>query len=74
MNINQYISVDPEICHGKPVFTGSRIPVSLILELFEAGESIETIVKQYPTLKKQQIGKALHIISEQVDRSKFYFQ
>ena len=55
----RWIVADPEICHGKPIFKGTRILVSDVLELLAAGESLETIVKEYPSLNADMIREAL---------------
>ena len=44
------ISIDPAICFGRPCIRGTRIWVSLILDLLAAGESIEQILENYPEL------------------------
>ena len=51
----QRISVNPNICFGKPCIKGTRIWVSLILDFLAAGESIENILKDYPQLKREDI-------------------
>lgn len=53
------ISIDPDICHGKPCIKGTRIMVSVILDYITAGESTETIIKEYPTLKEEDIRTAV---------------
>ena len=58
--IEQYISVNPEICHGKPCFKGTRIMVYLILEMLEAGSTIEEIREAYPDLTPTHVKAALH--------------
>jgi uncharacterized protein (DUF433 family) len=55
----RWIITDPAICHGKPVFKGTRILVSDIRELVAAGEFFEEIVKEYPSLNKDMIKEAL---------------
>ena len=42
-----YIVVNEEVCHGKPVFKGTRILVSDVLELLAAGVTVEEIVRDY---------------------------
>jgi len=59
----RWIVADPEICHGKPIFKGTRILVSDILELVAAGESSEKIVEEYPSLSKDMIREALEYSS-----------
>jgi len=53
------ISVAPAICKGKPVIRGKRITVQTILEFLAAGESKESILKQYPTLEPEDIDAVL---------------
>jgi uncharacterized protein (DUF433 family) len=53
------VSVDPKVCHGKPCIKGTRIMVSIILDYLRAGEPREEILRQYPTLKAQDIDAAL---------------
>ncbi|ALM74708.1 DUF433 domain-containing protein [Thermococcus barophilus] len=55
----KWIVVDPEICHGKPVFKGTRILVSDVLEMLAAGMSIEEILKEYPQLSEEMIREAI---------------
>jgi len=50
------IVVDPEICFGKPVIEGTRIPVHLVLELLGDGVAPDEIIKNYyPCLTKEDI-------------------
>ena len=53
------ISVDPEVCHGKPCIRGTRIIVSVVLDYLKGGETMETILRQYPTLAAEDIRAAL---------------
>ena len=59
MDWKERILVDPEICHGKPCIKGTRVMVSIILDYLSAGESEEEILKQYPTLKPEDIRAAV---------------
>lgn len=55
------ISIDPNICFGKPCITGTRIPIYLILELVEAGYTMERIITDcYPQLTRKDIQAAIH--------------
>jgi len=54
----KYIVVDPSICHGKPVFRGTRILVSDILELLASGWSISDVLQEYPQLNEDMIREA----------------
>jgi uncharacterized protein (DUF433 family) len=66
MDIRDYISIDPHICHGKPCFKGTRIMVYLILDLLEGGVPVEEIIgpDYYPQLTRKHVEAALHYASE----------
>lgn len=57
------ITVDSEILGGKPAVRGTRIPVSLILELLAAGKSEDDVLQEYPTLKREDIRASLDYAS-----------
>ena len=52
------VVIDPEILVGKPVIKGTRVPVSLVIELLANGMSEKEILKEYPQLKKEDIKAA----------------
>ncbi len=56
----QRITVNPEVCNGKPCIRGLRFPVSRLLGLLAAGETPETILKSYPYLEREDIDEALN--------------
>ena len=58
MNWQDRTSVDPSICHGKVCIKGTRIMVSVILDNLAAGESVDSILRSYPTLKAEDIPAA----------------
>lgn len=49
------ISINPNICFGKPCIRGTRIWVSLILDFLANGMSIEEILREYPHLVVQDV-------------------
>jgi len=55
----QRITVDPEVCGGKPCIRGLRFPVSRLLGLLAAGETSDSILKAYPYLEPGDIQEAL---------------
>lgn len=61
---NGKITIDPDLCNGKPTIRGQRITVQTILEFLSAGESESEILKQYPTLTKEDIQTCLSFASE----------
>ncbi|OIP92593.1 MAG: hypothetical protein AUK24_01305 [Syntrophaceae bacterium CG2_30_49_12] len=55
----QRISINPDVCFGKPCIRGTRIWVSLILDFLANGIGIEEIVAEYPQLKKEDVRAAI---------------
>jgi uncharacterized protein (DUF433 family) len=53
------ISIDPLVCHGKPCIKGTRIMVSVILDYLTAGEAVEEVLRQYPTLTAEDVRAAM---------------
>lgn len=53
------ITIDPEICHGKPCIRGLRYPVEMILELLSGEMSMDDILDDYEDLNKEDILAAL---------------
>ena len=49
------ISINPEICFGKPCIRGHRIWVSLILDFLASGASVEEVLRDYPQLEEADI-------------------
>jgi uncharacterized protein (DUF433 family) len=45
------ITINPEVCNGRPTLRGKRITVQTILEFLSAGETREEILRQYPSLE-----------------------
>ncbi|MDQ1267317.1 MAG: hypothetical protein QG635_2471 [Bacteroidota bacterium] len=62
--ILERISVNPNICFGKPCIKGTRIWVSLILDLLASDLSFETIISEYPQLSREDILAAIAYGSE----------
>ncbi|MBV8544497.1 MAG: DUF433 domain-containing protein [Acidobacteria bacterium] len=50
-----YVTVDPSICHGQACVTGTRIPVSVVLDNLAAGVSEQEVLTSYPRLTRQAI-------------------
>jgi uncharacterized protein (DUF433 family) len=55
----RYVEAHPGICNGQPVLTGTRIPVTVILDRLEAGGAISDILEQYPELQSDQVAGAI---------------
>jgi len=53
------ISIDSNVCFGKPCIRGTRIWVSLILDFLADGMKVEEILKEYPQLTEEDIRAAI---------------
>ena len=53
------ITINPDVCHGKPCIRGLRYPVETILELLSSGMSVEDILADYEDLEREDILAAL---------------
>ncbi len=54
-NWQDRISINPNVCHGKPCIKGTRIWVSLILDFLASGSTVDEILKEYPQLTREDI-------------------
>ena len=49
------ITIDPEICHGKPCVRGMRYPVESMLEYLAGGDSLEEVLAEFPDLEREDL-------------------
>ena len=66
----KWITVDPNVCHGKPVFKGTRILVADVLEMIASGISIDEILEEYPQLNREMILEAIALAAELLRRKR----
>lgn len=64
------VSIDPNICFGKPCIQGTRIWVSLILDFLADGMSIQEVIEEYPYLTQEDIRAAIAYGAE-MSRARF---
>jgi len=64
MNWKDKITIDPNICHGKPCIKGTRIIVSVILDNLANGMKEEDILRSYPSLTSEDIQAAIAYAAE----------
>lgn len=55
------ITIDPQICHGKPVTCGLRYPVESILEYLAAGDSVDDVLAEFPVLEREDLLACLEL-------------
>lgn len=51
--LSERITINVDICHGKPTIRGLRYPVVNMLELLASGMTIEELLEDYPDLEKE---------------------
>lgn len=51
--LSERITINVEICHGKPTIRGLRYPVDNMLELMASGMTIEELLNDYPDLERE---------------------
>lgn len=66
------IEINPEVLTGKPVIKGTRIPVELIVKLVAQRWTDEQIIKEYPSLNKEDIKEALYYVESLVRNEEVY--
>lgn len=62
--MNDRISINPLICHGKPVIRGTRVLVSTLLGALAGGDSIEALLEDYPNITREDVTAALEFASQ----------
>ena len=63
-NLLRRITIDPDICHGKPSIRGLRYPVEFIMELLSSGMSIDDILEDYEDLERDDVLAVLQYASK----------
>jgi uncharacterized protein (DUF433 family) len=64
MDWTNYITVDPEVCHGKACIKGTRIMVSVVLDNLADGQTVEQIVASYPAVTPEAVRAAIAYAAE----------
>jgi len=53
--MNERISIAPSICHGQACIKGTRIPVYQIVQMLANGDTVDELLKEYPSLEREDI-------------------
>ena len=64
MDWRDYITVHPEICHGKACIAGTRVLVSVILDNLASGADADEIVNSYPSVSREAIRATIQYAAE----------
>jgi len=55
VNYSDFIVRDPKICGGRPVIKGTRVPLRTVLASLAEGDTIEDLLKDFPTLSEEAV-------------------
>jgi uncharacterized protein (DUF433 family) len=66
------ITINSDICHGKPTIRNMRYPVEIILDLLSSGMTYEEIIKDYPAIQNEDIKACLAFASKLVKVKSFH--
>ena len=61
--MSRRISINPDVCNGRPVVRGTRITVQTVLEFLAAGDSVEEVLEEYPKLTRADVRACLDYAS-----------
>jgi uncharacterized protein (DUF433 family) len=64
--IENRITLNPNVCFGKPTIRNMRYPVEMILDLLGAGMTVEELLEDYPDLEREDIAACLQFASKLV--------
>jgi uncharacterized protein (DUF433 family) len=67
MELHELIIRDPAICGGEPVFRGTRVTLRTVLASLADGDSVEQILKSFPTVSEQQVRSAIAFAAASVE-------
>jgi uncharacterized protein (DUF433 family) len=68
------ISIDPRVCHGKPVISGTRVLVANILGALASGQSRQSILQDYPAIKELDIDASLDFATQMTRFESFDYE
>lgn len=67
--VEEIITIDPDVCNGKPTIRRKRITVQTILEFLSNGDSIDDILDNYPTLTREDVYACLKFATNLMDHN-----
>jgi uncharacterized protein (DUF433 family) len=68
MGMNEPISANPNVMHGTPCFTGTRVSVQTLFDHIEAGYTIDDFLKQFPSVSRKQVLAFLAQLRKQAEQ------
>ena len=55
IGLEEHLSIDPEVMHGKLCFKGTRVPLAILLDNLEEGMGLQEFVEEYPSVSREQV-------------------
>ncbi len=71
-DLQERITINPNVMVGKPVIRGTRIPVGLILKMLGQGIATEEILSEYPQLEKSDIEAAIMYAARMIEHENVF--
>ena len=71
-NLLERITLNPNVCHGKPTIRNMRYPIENMLELMAGGMSFEEILTDYPDLEKEDLMASLQYAAKLTEIKSIY--
>jgi len=64
VHLNQVVHSDPDILGGTPVLVGTRVPVRTLFDYLEGGDTLDELLRQFPSVGREQAIAALGLAGE----------
>jgi len=59
VEVGKFLVVDPQVCHGKLTFKGTRVPVTTVLHFLARGKTVDAILADWPELPREAVEEAM---------------
>ena len=69
LSLDEIVRVSPEIMHGTPCFAGTRVPVQAFLDYVAEGDTLDTFLADFPSVKREQATGLLALAQERLVES-----
>ncbi|MBA2277760.1 MAG: DUF433 domain-containing protein [Chloroflexia bacterium] len=64
LSIGEIVSRNPQIVSGRAVFTSTRVPIETLIAYLEGGDTLDTFLDHFPTVRREQAVAALELLRE----------
>ena len=64
--LHEVVTIDPEILHGTPCLTGTRVPVQTLLDYLESGATMEEFLQDFGRVKREQAVAFLELAKQRL--------